>query len=88
VCGIVDYRIAELSHNNKRAKINHKVVVAEGGAAFGESDVRVVRGGNFIGGFFHIIWGKELPLFDIYGETCVPCCYEEVSLSAEEGRYL
>ena len=85
VGGIEDDGVAEGLHLWDAAVVDDEVLVAEGGAAFGEHDVGIAGFGHFLGGEAHGLGGEELAFLDVYGSACAGGGYEQVGLAAEEG---
>ena len=70
VGGIEDDGVAEGLHLWDAAVVDDEVLVAEGGAAFGEHDVGIAGFGHFLGGEAHGLGGEELAFLDVYGSAC------------------
>jgi len=84
VGAVKDYG-GDFAHDGEGAEIDHKVVVAEAGAALGEGDAVVACGLNFLYCVRHVRRGDELALLDVHGAAGFASGYEQVRLAAEEG---
>ena len=83
--GVEDDRVAEFFHDGEGANVDDEILVAEGGAAFGEDDVVVAGGGEFFDDIFHIPGREELGFFHVDDAICFGGGFEEIGLAREEG---
>src|SRR5262249_35471841 len=78
----------ELAHNCQRAHVDHKIVVTERTAAFGEEDVVVARLADFLDGVAHVPGRDKLALLDVDGASPLSGFNQQVRLPAQESRNL
>ena len=62
---VEDDRIAEFVQDREGAHVDDEILVAEGGAAFGEDDFVVAGGGDFFDDVGHVPRGDELGFLDV-----------------------
>ena len=82
--GIEDDGIAEGAHDRERAHIDDEIVVAEGGAALRQQDVRVASLQYLVHHVPHILRREELSLLHVDGLAGQRRLIDEIGLPAEE----
>src|SRR5205807_7954452 len=87
VRGIKDHR-SKLAHDGQRAHIYHQVVVAKRAAALREEHVVVARFADLRYGVAHVPGRDKLALLDVDGPGLHGRGYQQIGLTAEEGRNL
>src|SRR3981081_121161 len=68
--------------------VRNEGVVSEAGAALAQKQVGVARSHELVGHVEHVPGREELALFDVNGPPSLRSSDQEISLAAQEGRYL
>src|SRR5207249_1974328 len=87
VRAVEDYR-RNLAHDGQRPHINHKIVVAKGGAALCEEHAIIAAGADFLHCGTHVPRRHKLTLLDVYRASALAGSNQKVSLAAKECRNL
>lgn len=86
---VYDYRAAAgLLHTRHTAEVDHKVTVAEGGAAFGDGDIIVAASPYLIYGESHRFGREKLTFLYVYRLAGARRGNQQIGLPAQKCRYL
>ena len=86
---VYDYRAAAgLLHTRHTAEVDHKVTVAEGGAAFGDGDIIVAASPYLIYGESHRFGREKLTFLYVYRLAGASRGNQQIGLPAQKCRYL
>jgi len=85
VGGVKDNGVAGFLHFVEGARVDDKVIVAKGVAAFGEDNVVVPRGLHFGGDLHHVFGRKELAVLQVDDSACFSGLQDQGRLHAEVG---